>query len=264
MVLVLEGIICNSINGAIRDRGAEVDISSHSHIINSSIKLNQSASRTFSPPNMQVHSSPSKNLLKSGASQSSVKSLFAKAPSKKKESSLVVEKEVVKESVSVKKSTVAKETTTAEEDLFDEEESDDDVIAVVVIWGKRNRIRQLQLYADSEEEETPKEEIENSREMVDSQESQERTKSKKRSEPVNGAMDFFAKKVQKETPEHPGKRLKKKLREVPGEDGFSYLEEYYEEEDVPEEIPVETPVVKPKSPVKKAKQTSIASFFSKK
>ena len=81
----------------------------------------------------RVHSSPSKNLLKSGASQSSVKSLFAKAPSKKKKSSLVVEKEVVKESVSVKESTVTKETATAEEDLFDEEESDDDVIAVVVI-----------------------------------------------------------------------------------------------------------------------------------
>ena len=81
----------------------------------------------------RVHASPSKNLLKSGASQSSVKNLFAKAPSKKKESSLVLEKEAVKESVSVKESTVTKENTTAEEDLFDEEESDEDVIAVIVI-----------------------------------------------------------------------------------------------------------------------------------
>lgn len=61
----------------------------------------------------RIHSSPTKSILKSGASQSSVKSLFAKAPAKK----------VKKEPKPV-----------VEEKLFDEEESDDDVIAVVVIF----------------------------------------------------------------------------------------------------------------------------------
>ena len=101
----------------------------------------------------RVHASPTKNLLKSGASQSSVKSLFAKAPSKKKGSSHIIDKETasvneristkentsIKENVVVKKSTTVKESVTAkesppeEEDLFDEEESDDDIIAVRVM-----------------------------------------------------------------------------------------------------------------------------------
>lgn len=98
------------------------------------------------------------------------------------------------------------------------------------------------MYADSEEDDTPKDdtpkeevhdtgESQEAENSPDSQRSSEVKKSKKRSEPVNGAMwwfvffltlrDYFAKKVQKETPTHPGKRMVKKVREVTGDDGFS-------------------------------------------
>ena len=58
--------------------------------------------------------------MRAGASQNSVKSLFAKAP-KKTPARSEIKKEEVKE---------REEKKNEEEDLFDEEESDEDVIAV--------------------------------------------------------------------------------------------------------------------------------------
>lgn len=101
---------------------------SRSHIMNPSIKVGTKSIRSFSTPTMQTHSSPSSptKILHSGASQSSVKSLFAKAPQKAK---------AKKESAVSRESPVADSShdspnPTNDDDLFDKEASEDDEISV--------------------------------------------------------------------------------------------------------------------------------------
>ena len=103
---------------------------SRSHIVNPSIKVDTKSVRAFSTPTMQTHSSPSSptKILHSGASQSSVKSLFAKAPQKAKA-------KAKKENVIVRESPAADvhdspNDPTNDDDLFDKEASDDDEISV--------------------------------------------------------------------------------------------------------------------------------------
>ncbi|KAK8806597.1 hypothetical protein WA588_003161 [Blastocystis sp. NMH] len=200
---------------------SDSDPASRSHIVNPSIKVDAKSVRAFSTPTMQTHSSPSTptKILHSGASQSSVKSLFAKAPQKAKA-------KVKKEIPSTRDHSTTDSThdtpndPTNDDDLFDKEASDDDEIS------RQNRIRQMQLYAEHEDADTqPIPAVESEPEEAASPES----KSKKRNEPVSGAMDLFAKKVAVEPKKENGKKRVKKVREVTGEDGFSYFEEYYEE-----------------------------------
>lgn len=104
---------------------------SRSHIVNPSIKVDAKSVRAFSTPTMQTHSSPSTptKILHSGASQSSVKSLFAKAPQKAKA-------KVKKEIPSTRDHSTTDSThdtpndPTNDDDLFDKEASDDDEISV--------------------------------------------------------------------------------------------------------------------------------------
>ena len=113
---------------------------SRSHIVNPSIRVDAKSVRAFSTPTMQTHSSPSTptKILHSGASQSSVKSLFAKAPQKAKA-------KVKKEAPSTRDHSTTDSTRdhsttdsthdtpndpTNDDDLFDKEASDDDEISV--------------------------------------------------------------------------------------------------------------------------------------